>query len=127
MTSLPLLALLLAQAAAPPAAQPDWRPLGPSATGRQSFADPASVVRAGAVTRVSVRFVEATGHVMSTVELRCANYDARVAGMTTYDANGTQTGRNEMVTPYRAIMVGSFVEALAQSVCGAAQGPAAPQ
>jgi hypothetical protein len=64
---------------------------------------------------------------MSTVELRCATYDARVAGMTSYDANGTQTGRNEMVTPFRAILVGSFVETLARAVCGAGQGPAAPQ
>ena len=127
MASLPFLALLLAQAAVPPAAQADWRPLGPSATGRQSFYDPASVVRAGAVTRVSVRFVEATGYVVSTVELRCANYDGRVAGMTTYNASGTQTAHNDMATPFRAILAGSFVEALAQAVCGAAQGPAAPQ
>ena len=127
MASLPLLALLLAQAAAPSAAQPGWRPLGQSGNGRESFYDPASVVRAGAVTRVSVRFVEATGHVVSTVELRCANYDGRVAGMTTYDANGTQTGRNEMATPFRAILAGSFVETLAREVCGAAQAPASPQ
>jgi hypothetical protein len=44
--------------AAQAAAQPDWRLLGASNNGRPAFYDPASVVRAGAVTRVKLRFTD---------------------------------------------------------------------
>lgn len=131
MAALPLLMLLLAQTAAQPAApsapRPDWRPLGPALNGRQSYYDPASVVRAGPITRVRVRIAESVGDAISDLELRCANYDARINGVLSYDANGNQIGRSEMMTPFRAIMVGSFVEVLAREVCGAAQGPVRPE
>jgi hypothetical protein len=131
MTLFPFLMLLIAQAAAqsaaPPAPRPDWRPVGPPFNGRQSFYDPASVARAGTVTRVRVRIADPAGDAVSNLELRCANYDARIVGVLSYDPGGNQIGRSEMVTPFRAIIAGSFVEVLAREVCGAAQGPAQPQ
>lgn len=116
-------ALLLALAAqAPP--QPAWRPLGVSGNGRQTYYDPASVVRAGALTRVRLRFSEEAAYVLTTVEIRCAAFEARVLGTATYANNGTERGRNELTTPFRAIVAGGFLDVLARDLCGAAQGPA---
>ncbi len=122
MTPLTFLFLLLAQAAGP---QPDWRPLGTSTAGRQTSYDGASIVRAGPVTRVRLRFAEAGNYALSMVELRCGAYEARVLGMVTYDPNGVEVNRNEMTTPFRAIIAGTFLETLRAEVCGAAQGLAA--
>jgi hypothetical protein len=98
-----------------------------ASNGRQSYYDPGSVVRTGPVTHVSVRISESVGDVVSNLELRCANYDARITSVLSYDPNGNQIGRSEMVTPFRAIIFGSFVEVLAREVCGTAQGPAQPE
>lgn len=129
MTAFPLMLLLAqaAQPAAPTAPRVDWRPLGPSLSGRQSFYDPASVVRTGPITHVRVKIAESVGDAVSNLELRCGNYDARITSVLSYDPNGNQIGRSEMVTPFRAIIVGSFVEVLAREVCGAAQGPMQPE
>jgi hypothetical protein len=123
MTPFVLLLALAAQATA----QPGWRPIGVSGNGRQTSYDPASVVRAGPVTRVSLRFTEQTSYALSTVELRCAAYEARVVGVVTHAQDGTVVNRNEMATPFRAIIIGSFLDTLARAVCGAATGPAEPQ
>lgn len=123
MAPFPLLLALLAQAAAQPAA-PDWREIGLSVNGRQAAYDRASIARAGPVTRVRMRFTEAGSYAVSMVELRCAAYEARIIGMTTYDANGVEQSRNEMVTPFRAIIAGTFLETLRGEVCGTGQGPA---
>jgi hypothetical protein len=118
----------LVQAATPAAAPPPgWRPLGMSGNGRETFYDPASVVRAGPVTRLRLRFTEESGYMLSNIELRCAAYEARVAGMTAFAPDGREISRNEMMTPFRAIVAGSFLERLATEVCGAATGPARPQ
>ncbi len=114
---------LFAQAAA----QPDWRPLGVSGNGRPTFYDPASVTRAGAVTRVRMRFNEQDAYTVSNVELRCGAYEARVMGIVTHSPEGAELSRNEMATPFRAIVVGSFLETLAREVCGAGQTPARPE
>ncbi len=133
MAPLALLFALVAQpAAAPPApaapaVPPGWRSLGVAGNGRDTYYDPASIVRAGPITRVQLRFNEETDYVLSTLELRCATFEGRAVGMITYNPDGTEANRNEMSTPFRAIIVGSFLEALSREVCGAAQGPASPQ
>ncbi|HYD13007.1 MAG TPA: hypothetical protein VEC11_09180 [Allosphingosinicella sp.] len=123
MAHFALLLALLAQAAA----QPDWRSLGTSGNGRQTSYDAASVVRAGPITRVRLRFVEEGSYTLSNMELRCAAYEARVLGIVTYSPEGAEQSRNETSTPFRAVVVGSFLETLAREVCGAAQAPARPQ
>ena len=120
------LALLFAFAAQA-AAQPDWRPLGLSNNGRPAFYDPASVVRAGNVTRVRLRFADAGGYALSTAELRCAAFEARMIGAISYAADGREENRNEMITPFRGIVAGGFLETLARAVCDPATLPAAPQ
>lgn len=115
-----------AQAQAPAPAQPDWRTLPNSAEMRGSSYDAASVVRTGPVTRVRLRFNATGGYSITTVEMRCGNYDGRIVGMANYDTNGTELGRNDITTPYRAIVAGSFIEAVARELCGAGQGPATP-
>jgi hypothetical protein len=127
MAALALLFALVVQAAAQPAVQADWRPLGRAGEGRQTLYDAASVERAGAVTRVRLRFNETGPYVLSTIEIRCGAYDGRILGLVNYDANGMEIGRNAMATPFRAIVVGSIIETVAREVCGASQGPAAPQ
>jgi hypothetical protein len=119
--------LLFLLAFAVQAAQPDWRPLGPSNNGRPAFYDPASVVRAGAVTRVRLRFTDESHYALSTAELRCAEFEARMIGVISYAADGTEVNRNEMITPFRGIVAGGFLDALARAVCDPAALPAAPQ
>jgi hypothetical protein len=121
----PLLLLLALAAQAAP--QPDWRPIGVASNGRQTSYDPASVARAGAVTRVRVRFADQGSYSLSTVELRCAALEARIVGLVSYDANGTEVSRNEMTTPFRAVAIGGFLQTLASEICSAAQSPARPQ
>lgn len=124
------LALLLAFAAQPAgqaAPAPAWRPLGISANGRQTFYDPASVVRSGPVTRARIRLVDQSSYSLSMVELRCAAYEARVIGIVTYAPDGSELTRNDMVSPFRTILAGGFLESLAGELCGATQGPARPQ
>ena len=123
MAPFALLLALSAQAAA----QPEWRPLGVSGNGRPTFYDPASVARAGAVTRVRLRFNEQDAYTISNVELRCGAYEARVVGIVSHSPDGTEISRNEMATPFRAIVIGSFLENLAREVCGAGQMPARPE
>ena len=127
---MPPLVLLLAFAAQPagqPAAAPAWRPLGVSANGRQTFYDPASVVRAGPVTRAQIRLTDPENYSLSRVELRCAAYEARVIGIVTYAPDGRELARNDMASPFRTILAGGFLESLATELCGATQGPARPQ
>jgi hypothetical protein len=121
----PLFILLALVAQAAP--QPAWRPIGVAGNGRQTFYDPASVVRAGPVTRVRLRFTEEAAYVLTTVEIRCAAYEARVLGTATYANDGTERDRNELTTPFRAIVAGGFLDTLARDLCGAAQGPAAEE
>jgi hypothetical protein len=119
--------LLLLAFAVQAAAQPDWRPLGASGNVRPVSYDPASVVRAGNVTRVRLRFNEASGYSLSTAELRCAAFEARMIGVFSYAADGRELNRNEMTTPFRGIVPGGFLDALARAVCDPASLPAAPQ
>jgi hypothetical protein len=119
--------LLLLALAAQAAAQPDWRPLGPSNNGRPAFYDPASVVRTGNVTRVRLRFTDESNYSLSTAELRCGSFEARMIGVTSYAADGRELNRNEMTTPFRGIVIGGFLETLARAVCDPATLPAAPQ
>jgi hypothetical protein len=125
MAPFPLLLALLAQAVTAQPTAPDWREIGLSVNGRQAAYDRASIARAGPVTRVRMRFTEAASYAVSMVELRCAAYEARIMGMITYDANGVEQSRNEMVTPFRAIIAGTFLETLRGEVCGTGQGSAA--
>ena len=127
MLILALLVVLAAQPVPQATAQPDWREIGLSVNGRQTSYDAASVVRVGPVSRVRMRFVEAETYGISTVELRCAAYEGRSVGAVTYAPNGREVSRNEMVTPFRAIRIGSFLDTLAQAICGAAQAPAVAQ
>jgi len=120
MAPFALLLALVAQAAA----QPAWRTIGTAANGRVTAYDPASLVRAGPVTRVRLRFTDQGSYTLSTVELRCATYEARVIGVVIYDPNGTELNRNDMSTPFRAILAGMFLETLARELCGAVEGPA---
>ncbi len=122
MAPFPILLLLLAQAAAP---QPDWRSLGTSTSGRETSYDAASIVRAGAVTRVRLRFAEGGAYALSTVELRCAAYEARVMGSVSYDANGVEQSRSEITTPFRAVIAGTFLETVRAEVCGTGEARAA--
>lgn len=123
-----LLLALLAQPAASPAPQPAWQALGLSGDGSQARYDPASVVRAGPVTRVGLRFDSRDGtYMLSTMELRCADFASRMVGVTSHAADGHELGRNDIVTPFRLINAGTFVERLAHVICGATQGPADPQ
>jgi hypothetical protein len=115
MAPLPFLFLIAAQAAAP---QADWRPLGTSPGGRVTTYDAASVARTGAVTRVRMRFQEGGPYAISVVELRCAAYEARAMGSVTYDANGVELARNEMTSPFRAIIAGTILETLRAELCG---------
>jgi hypothetical protein len=119
--------ILLLAFAAQAATQPDWRPLGVSNNGRPAFYDPASVVRAGDVTRVRLRFTDENHYALSTTELRCAAFAARMIGVITYAADGTEVNRNEMVTPFRGIAMGGFLDTLARAVCDPAILPPAPQ
>ena len=125
MAPLLLLLVLTVQPAARPG-QPEWRPLGTASDGRPAFYDPASVVRAAPVSRVRLRFEAPQGYSLGTAELRCARFEARVGGMVSYAADGRELGRNELMTPFRAIAAGGFLEALAREVCGAATAPARP-
>jgi hypothetical protein len=120
------LAFLLAVAVQAPA-QPDWHSLGVTGNGRQTFYDPASVVRTGPVTRVRVRSNGENAYAFSTIELRCASFEARVIDVVNYNGDGSEASRSDLATPFRAIMGASFLATLAREVCGAAQGPAAPQ
>ena len=119
--------LLLLALAAQAAAQPDWRPLGASNNGRPAFYDPASVVRAGNVTRVRLRFTDEGSYSLSTAEVRCGSFDARMVGVITYAPDGRELIRNEMTTPFRGIVMGGFLETLARAVCDPATLPPAPQ
>jgi hypothetical protein len=119
--------LLMLAATAQAAAQPDWRPLGLSNNGRPVFYDPASVARAGNVTRVRLRFIDESRYALSTAELRCAAFEGRMIGVITYAADGTEVVRNEMITPFRGIVAGSFLDTLARAVCDPAVLPPAPQ
>ena len=127
MALLALLFAFAAQSAGQPAPAPAWRPLGLSANGRQTFYDPASVVRSGPVTRARIRFTEQDAYSLSTVELRCAAYEARVIGIVSYAPDGSERNRNDMASPFRTILAGGFLETLAGELCGATQGPARPQ
>jgi hypothetical protein len=127
MLPLALLLALAAQPAGQATPAPAWRPLGVSANGRQTFYDPASVVRSGPVTRVRVRFTEPDAYSLSMVELRCAAYEARVIGIVSYAPDGSERNRNDMASPFRTIRPGGFLETLAGELCGATQGPARPQ
>lgn len=109
------------------AAQPDWQPLGPSNNGRPAFYDPASVVRAGNITRVRLRFTDESNYALSTAELRCASFESRMIGVVTYASDGRELVRNEMTTPFRGIVIGGFLERLARAVCDPATLPPAPQ
>ena len=46
--------------------------------------------------------------------------------MVSYSADGRELGRSDLMTPFRAIVPGGFLEALAREVCGAATAPARP-
>ena len=119
------LAFSLVVQAAPaqvPPAQGDWRPLGTSGGGRQTSYDAASITRAGPVTRVRLRFIEGQSYALGTIELRCAAYEARSMGTVTYDPNGVELNRNDMATPFRAIIAGTILETVRAEVCGAAPG-----
>lgn len=134
MTPLLLLLALAGQAASVPQAapppQPGWRPVG-SGNGGQGSYDPASVVRAGPVTRVRLRMDYAGGHSLNILELRCATYEGRLVGSVNYDANGRELSRNDMASPFRAITAasgaGSIGEALARELCDPTQMPASPE
>lgn len=119
--------LLLLAFAAQVAAQPDWRPLGAANNGRPAFYDPASVVRTGNLTRVRLRFTDESSYSLSTAELRCASFEARMIGVVSYAPDGRELTRNEMMTPFRAIVAGGFLDALARAVCDPATLPPAPQ
>lgn len=125
MIPLVFLLVLTVQSAGQPLS-PVWRPLGSASDGRPAFYDPASVVRAGSVSRVRLRFDAAQGYSLGTAELRCANFEARVGGIVSYAPDGREVGRNDLVTPFRTIVAGGFLEALAREVCGAATAPARP-
>ena len=71
-----------------------------------------------------LRFSEEAGYALTTVEIRCAAYEARVLGTATFGNDGTERSRNELTTPFRAIVPGAFIDVLARDLCGAAQGPA---
>ena len=76
---------------------------------------------------VRVRFTEANGYTLSMIELRCGAFEGRIVGTTAYDANGVEQSRNDMATPFRAILSNSFMGTLSREICGAAAGPAQPQ
>ena len=50
-----------------------------------------------------------------------------MVGVLNYTPDGTEVGRNEMATPFRAIAAGGFLDNLARAVCGTVQGPAQSQ
>jgi len=127
MVPFAFLLALLAQPAASTAPQPDWRPLGVANDGSRAGYDPASVIRDGPVTRIRMRFDSAHGFMLSTVELRCAAYESRMLGLASYAEDGRQLNRDEVPTPFRVMVPGSSVEALAETVCAATQAPAQPR
>ena len=124
MSAFALLLAIAAQASPQPAPQPAWRPIGAVNNGRQTYYDPASIIRAGPLTRLRLRTAAEGTSVITTVEFRCAAYESRILGTASFDASGAQIGRNEMATPFRAIVAGGFFDTLAREICGAAQGPA---
>ncbi len=112
--------MLTAQPAAAPA--PDWRPLG---IARERYAlawDAASVQRGPEV--VTVRFrteaaqsPQASQHLISRLEIRCAAATMRVVETVTYGVDGSVVRTDTVPPPFQPIPAGSHIAVIQRAVC----------
>ena len=118
---LPLLPLLLLQAAETTGTAQPWQPLGEPRPGFHLFYDPTPAGRAGdtVTARMLTRYPAegGQGQSVSLVEIRCSDRQARVMRTLSYAPDGRQIRDDDVPVSFEPIPEDSFFDIVAQALC----------